>query len=60
MSTARGGIGMRVLILFLFEVSNKSEVTRTPTNDFADHDTNQLYYALKFFATTSAIRYLSK
>ena len=48
MSTARGGIGMRVLILFLFEVSNKSEVTRTPTNDFGDHDTNQLYYALFF------------
>ena len=30
-------------ILFYF---NKSEVTRTPVNDFGDHYTNQLYYAL--------------
>ena len=33
------------MVIFLI---NKNEATRTPTIDFGDQYTNQLYYTLKF------------
>lgn len=36
-----------ILLPFLIFLIYKNEATRTPTIDFGDQDTNQLYYTLK-------------